>query len=414
MKPDVLIIGGGIIGLSAAYYLARGGVPVTVIDQGEMGRGSSYGNAGLICPCLSSPIAGPGVLTQGLQWLLDGDSPFYIKPRLDRHLLSWIWQFRSYCNQAAVDAAVPLLRDLQRASLVQFQEIIAREALECHLAAHGGLALYNTPAGWAHGQEEAQQMAHFGLQVSLLDGDAARALEPAVKPGVIGAVHHEEDAFLTPHLFVEGLNAAAAEHVAQLLPQTETLSFDQQNGRITTVHTTRGPIHPRQVILAAGAWSANIARELQFNLPLQPAKGYSITVHKPPNAPRKYLYLGEARVAVTPMGPWLRYAGTLELAGLDFSINQRRVQAILTAAAAYLVEGGAPEIVEIWRGMRACMPDGLPVIGRARQPSNLLIGTGHSTLGLSLGPITGQLLAELVQEQRPSWPIDALRPDRFH
>lgn len=256
-------------------------------------------------------------------------------------------------------------------------------------------------------------MQRFGLQVRLLDGDEARTLEPSIRPDVVGAVFHEEDAFLSPHLFVAGLAQAAAARGAALLPQTEVLSFEQRDGRITGIETTRGTFRPQQVILAAGAWSAPIAREMDFKLPLQPAKGYSITVQRPENAPQRYLYLGEARVAVTPMGPWLRYAGTLELAGFDFSINQRRVQAILRAAGDYLAAGGEADVVEIWRGMRPCMPDGLPVIGRAQRPANLLIGTGHSTLGLSLGPITGQLLAELVHEKRPSLPLDALRPERF-
>ena len=413
MDPDILIIGGGIIGMSAAYYLARQGTAVTVIDKGEMGSGSSYGNAGLICPCHSTPIAAPGVLTQGLKWLLDGESPFYIKPRLDRGLLSWLWQFRSYCNQEAFDTAVPLLRDMQRASLAQYQEIIDREQLACNFATHGGLLLYNTEEGLAHGVQEAHHLQRFGLQISVLDGDAARTLEPAIHPAVLGAVHLEEDAFITPHLFVQGLAQAAANHGAALLPRTEVLNFDRQDGRISAVHTTRGPFHPRQVILAAGAWSPLIARELDLSLPLQPAKGYSITVERPENAPHKYLYLGEAHVAVTPMGSWLRYAGTLELAGYDFSINQRRVKAILRAASSYLTPAEEPEIVEIWRGMRPCMPDGLPVIGRARQPDNLLIGTGHSTLGFSMGPITGQLLAELVLEKRPSLPLHPFHLERF-
>ena len=414
MDPDILIIGGGIIGISTAYYLAREDTCVTVIDKGEMGSGSSCGNAGLICPCHSTPIAAPGILTQGLKWLFDGESPFYIKPRLDRELLSWLWQFRSYCNQDAYDKAVPILRDMQRASLAQYQKIIVREQIACNFATNGGLTLYRTEEGLAHGLQEVEHMQRFGLQMSVLDGDAARAMEPAIHPSILGAIHLEEDAFITPHLFVQGLAQAAAQKGAILMPDTEVLSFARQDGRISAVHTTRGTFYPRQVILAAGAWSALIARELGLNLPMQPAKGYSITVQRPENAPHKYLYLGEARVATTPMGQWLRYAGTLELAGFDFSINQRRVNAIIRAAESYLTPGGEPENIEIWRGMRPCMPDGLPVIGRARKLNNLLIGTGHSTLGLSLGPITGQLLAELVQENRPSLPLHPFQIERFH
>ncbi len=413
MNPDVLIIGGGIVGISTAYYLARQGVAVTVIEKGNIGSGSSYGNAGLICPCHSTPLAMPGVLTQGLKWLLDAESPFYIKPRLDRDLIRWLWQFRSYCSQAHFDTAVPILRDMQRASLDLYRELIAEEAIACHFQQNGGLALYRTAEGLQHGADEARQMREFGLQMRVLDGPQARALEPSIHPDVLGAVHFEEDAFLTPHLFVEGLAEAAAAHGAAVLPQTELLGWAQENGRISAVQTTRGTLHPAQVVLAAGVWSAPLARRLGLKLPLQPAKGYSVTVQRPAAAPGKYLYLGEARVAVTPMGPWLRYAGTLELAGFDFTINQRRVEAIMGAVGRYLAGIGEAEVVEIWRGMRPCSPDGLPYIGRSRAPANLLIGTGHAMLGLSMGPVTGRLLAELVQEKRPLLPVQPFAVERF-
>jgi D-amino-acid dehydrogenase len=413
MNPDILIIGGGIIGISAAYYLAREGIAVTLIEKGEIGSGSSYGNAGLLCPCHSTPMAMPGVLTQGLKWLLDGESPFYIKPRLDRDLLNWLWRFRSYCNQAALETAVPLLRDMQRASLTLYRELIAQEQIACHFEQKGGLALFRTAAGLQHGQHEAEQMRQFGLQMTLLDGAAARALEPAIHPAVLGAVHYEEDAFLTPHLFLNGLAQAAAAHGALILPQTEVLGFEREKGRITAVNTTRGGMRAAQLLLAAGVWSAPLARDLGLHFPLQPAKGYSITVPRPAKSPRKYLYLGEAKVAVTPMGRRLRFAGTLELAGFDFTINQRRVNAILRAAGQYLVNGAQQEVVEIWRGMRPCSPDGLPFIGRSRAVTNLVIGTGHAMLGMSMGPVTGKLLGEIVQEKTPSIPLHPFRVERF-
>ena len=189
--------------------------------------------------------------------------------------------------------------------------------------------------------------------------------------------------------------------------------FAREKGRISAVNTPRGELRAAQILLAAGVWSAPVARELGVRFPLQPAKGYSITVPRPPNAPRKYLYLGEAKVAVTPMGERLRYAGTLELAGFDFSINRRRVDAILRAADAYLVQNEPQEAGEIWRGMRPCSPDGLPYIGRSRAIPNLIVGTGHAMLGMSMGPITGKLLGEIVQQQPPSIPLQPFRVERF-
>ncbi len=413
MRDEVLIIGGGIIGVSAAYFLARRGVVVTVIEKGEIGSGCSYGNAGLICPGLSEPIPAPGVLTQGLKWLLDAESPFYIKPRLNLDLLRWLWRFQSFCNQKWFNTAVPPIRDMQRASLALFHELIETEKLDCHFEQRGGLVVYRTKKGWAHGRHEADQMQRFGLQLEVLDGDAARALEPAIHPNIIGAIHHQEDAHITPDLFVTGLAKAAANYGAAFLTQAELLGFETEQGRITAVHTTRGKLQAEQYILAAGAWSTSIARDLKLKIPMQPAKGYSVTVKRPSTSPNMYLYLGEAKIAVTPMGPHLRFAGTLELAGFDFAINQRRVNAILRAADNYLADSGERELVEIWRGMRPVTPDGMPYIGRTNRYNNLVVATGHAMLGLSMGPVTGKLVAEIVEEERPSLDLAPFQVERF-
>ncbi|MCB9421566.1 MAG: FAD-dependent oxidoreductase [Ardenticatenaceae bacterium] len=408
-QDDVVIIGGGIIGVSTAYFLARSGVPVTLIEKGEIGAGSSSGNAGFICPGHSTPIPAPGVLTQGLKWLLDAASPFYIKPRLDKDLVSWLWRFQSFCNQKSFDTAVPLLRDWQRASLALFPQLIEQEKLDCHFAQKGSMILYKTEKGFAEGQHEAAILQRFGLAMSVLNGDEARELETAVHPDVIGGIYSPEDAHIAPDLFVRGLAQAAQAYGATILTQTEVMGFEVENGRITTLNTTNGSREIKEVVLAAGAWSTAVTRDLNLHIPMQPAKGYSITGRQPAPSPQMPLYLGEARVAVTPMGPNLRLAGTLELAGFDFSINRRRVQAIQDAANAYLVSANMPEPVEIWSGMRPCTPDGLPYVGRSRQYDNLIAATGHAMLGLSMGPITGQVAAELVLGKRPS-----LDPAPFH
>jgi len=413
MKEEIVIIGAGVIGISAAYYLAREGFSVTVIEKGTVASGSSFGNAGLLCPCLSTPIAMPGVLTQGLKWLLDAESSFYIKPRLDSDLLRWLWRFRSYCNQSAFDKAVPLLRDLSRASLDLYRELIDREDLACNFAQNGGLVLYRTESGFEHGRREAWQMQQFGLQMTVLDVAEAHALEPAIHSQIVGAIQLHEDAHLTPNLFVQGLAEAAQANGVSIWPHTELLSIEVENQRITVVESTRGRKEVGQLILAAGAWSALVARQIGINIPMQPAKGYSISVKRPHKSPHRYLYLGEAHVAVTPMGDILRFAGTLELAGFDFTINERRVNAIIRAAGTYLDQVGEKEQAEIWRGLRPCSPDGLPYIGRSQRISNLVVGTGHAMLGISMGPITGKLLAQVVAEKEPAIDLDPLRVERF-
>ncbi len=410
---NILIIGGGVIGVSTAYFLAEKGASVTLIEKGDVAAGSSYGNAGLVCPCHSVPLPAPGALTQGVKWLFNPESPFYVKPRLDADLLAWLWRFQSFANRKAYDRAVPLLRDLMRASLDLYQTIIERENLACYFEKSGGLVLYRTAAGLEHGQKETAVLQNHGLQMKLLSGDEVRQMEPLACPEIVGGIHYQEDAHLTPHLFVQGLAQAARARGANLLTQTELLEFTLDGGRITAVTTTRGTFRPEQLILAAGVWSSPLARQLGLKLPMQPAKGYSVTIKRPSPSPQTHLHLGEAKVIATPMGPYLRFAGTLELAGYDLSINRRRVRAILRAADDYLTGMEEKEIVEIWRGLRPCSPDGLPYIGRSTRVNNLIIAAGHAMLGISMGPITGQLAAELAAGERPSLDLAAFDVERF-
>ena len=410
---NILIIGGGVIGVSTAYFLAEKGASVTLIEKGDVAAGSSYGNAGLVCPCHSVPLPAPGALTQGVKWLFNPESPFYVKPRLDADLLAWLWRFQSFANRKAYDRAVPLLRDLMRASLDLYQTIIERENLACYFEKSGGLVLYRTAAGFEHGQKETAVLQNHGLQMKLLSGDEVRQMEPLACPEIVGGIHYQEDAHLTPHLFVQGLAQAARSRGANLLTQTELLEFTLDGGRITAVTTTRGTFRPEQLILAAGVWSSPLARQLGLKLPMQPAKGYSVTIKRPSPSPQTHLHLGEAKVIATPMGPYLRFAGTLELAGYDLSINRRRVRAILRAADDYLTGMEEKEIVEIWRGLRPCSPDGLPYIGRSTRVNNLIIAAGHAMLGISMGPITGQLAAELAAGERPSLDLAAFDVERF-
>ncbi len=410
---DILIIGGGIIGVSAAYFLSRQGIKVMLIEKGDICAGSSYGNAGLICPCLSIPIPAPGVLTQGLKWLLNPESPFYIKPRLNADLLRWLWLFQAHSNKQALHRAIPLLRDMQRSSLQLFRDLIKREKLSCHFEQVGGLTLFKTERGLAHGRDEVEEMQDFGLDMELLDGDALRELEPLIRPDIIGGIHCKEDAHLDPALFVSDLAKVAQANGAKLLTQTEVLGFETVGSRVITVNTTRGVFHPGQVVLAAGAWSTPIAQQLGIKFLMQPAKGYSITIKKPAKMPKRYFYLGEAKVAVTPIGSDLRFAGTLELTGLDLAINQRRVDAILQAGKNYLNGIDFDDTPEIWSGLRPCPPDGLPYIGRSRAINNLIVATGHAMLGVAMGPITGKLVTQIVREEEPELALTAFDVDRF-
>jgi D-amino-acid dehydrogenase len=413
----VVVIGGGVVGVCAAYYLAQAGARVTLVERGEIASGSSYGNAGLVVPSHSVPLAAPGALWRGIRWMADPESPFYIRPRLDPALLAWLWRFRAACTRAHVERALPVLRDLSHASLALFEELAAIPGLDFGFRHDGVLAAYRTDAGLAEGRHEARMLEARGLAAKALDGPAARDLEPALSHEVKGAVHFPDDAHLTPDRFVRGLARLAGSMGADLRTGTEVLAVSRRGRLVTGLETTRGPLPCDHVVLAAGAWSPELGRELGLSLPIQAAKGYSLTYEMPVSAPRIPLLLAEARVAVTPMrtehAPVLRLAGTLELAGLDLSIARRRLDAIRRAARQYLRVTEEPPLVEIWRGLRPCTPDGLPLLGRPRALDNLVVATGHAMLGVSLGPVTGKLVARLVAGERPQLDLAALDPDRF-
>lgn len=412
-QPDVLIIGAGVIGLCSAYYLAEQGRQVTVVEKGNICDGASCGNAGLIVPSSSIPLAAPGVLTQGLKWMLNPESPFYVKPCLDLDLISWLWQFRAACNETAVREGLPVLRDLHRASRDLFEELAADEGLEFGYEQKGLLALFTSHRHLDESLEEAQLLGEYGLEFEVLDAAQIRELEPCVLPEVIGGIHHREDAHLNPADFIHELVRVVQEMGVDLRRSTEVLSIEATSQQVSTVKTTHGAVQPEEVVLAAGSWSPRLVTGLRIKLPIQAAKGYSVTVRRPENSLATPLYLSKAKVAVTPMGEMLRFAGTLELAGLDMSINQRRVGAIRKAVRDYIAGIEGLELIEIWRGLRPCTPDGLPVIGRTDSYQNLVVAGGHAMLGLSLGPITGKLVSQIVCDEASDIDLMPLRLERF-
>lgn len=411
---SVLVVGGGVIGVCSAYFLAQEGFDVALVEQGDVAAGSSYGNAGLITPSDSLPLPAPGTLTKGLAWLLDPASPLYIPPRWDWELIRWLWRFRAAANGRTFQAHVPVLQALSRRSLELAEAIIAREHIDCHYRRRGLLILYRTSKGFEEGQHLAQLVKGFGLASEVWSRDAVAAKVPLVTDAVVGGMYFSTDAHLDPAAFVRGLAARLPAMGVHLHTHTEVIDFRVERGRVTTVVTTRGDWHPDQVVLAAGAWTPLLARHLGLRLPIQPAKGYSITVQRPEGFPELPLILDEAKVAVTPMGDRLRFAGTLELGGHSLTITRRRVEAIRQAVPRYLqLDPAAQPLVELWRGLRPCTPDGLPIIGRPQGLANLVIAAGHCMLGMTQAAATGKLVADLISGRKPEIDIQPFRVERF-
>ena len=411
-KTDVLIIGGGVIGVCAAYYLAEQGRSVTLVEKKDICAGSSYGNAGWLAYSYVLPIPMPGALSQGLKWLLDSSSPFYIKPRFNLDLLRWLWQFQAACTQDKVDQAIPPLTALNQLNETLYAELMANEALDCNYTHEGLLRLFTRQDDFKSGLKKAKTLQANGMEVSILDLEGVRRLESNVSSAVRGGIYIPKHAHLTPGHFVRGLAEAVQARGVEIKLGVEVVDFETVNAQITKVVTSRGDIEADQVILAAGAWSTPLAKKIGIHVPMQPAKGYALIFERPEICPQCPLSLADV-VAVTPMGDKLRCSSTFELVGFDGSINQRRVNAIEKMAHQYLDGLGDLNRVETWSGFRPATSDSLPIIGRSEIIKNLVIATGHAMLGITQGPGTGKLVAQLVEEEQPVIDLMAFRAERF-
>lgn len=415
-ETDVAIIGGGAIGICCAYYLWQQGRTVTVLEKGEIGAGCSDGNAGLIVPSHVIPLAAPGVIAQGLKWLFNPESPFYIKPRLRLDLLSWLWKFRGACNEAQMHAAIPVLRDLSLASVDLFEQLASLEGVSFAFQQNGLFMLFNSEKYRKDNQKMVDLAQGAGLDASMLTSDEVREIEPNLQSPITGGAYYRQDCHLDPALFIHALRQYLQAQGVTFYTDTEVRGLEQKNGQITSLTMSRRSLRAQEVVLAAGSWSPQLARDIGVKLPVQPAKGYSVTFDQPERPLRVPFLLSEAKVAVTPMADKLRFAGTLELAGLDPSINRRRAASILHTIPQYLPHISPESIgnAEIWSGYRPCTPDGLPFVGRPRRYANLTIATGHAMIGITLGPITGKLVSEIICDGMPSMNLTALHPERFN
>ncbi len=414
-RVDIAIVGGGIIGVCAAYYLAGEGRSVAVLERETICArgGATHSNAGLITPSDVYPLASPGALGQGMRWLLDSGSPFYIAPQARPRLARWLWMFSRAAARERAERAMPVQRGLLRASADLWAEIAAVPGVEFGYEQRGWLWSYRDQAAWEAGAAEASEAARFGAVSESWDAGRLRDEVPGAAPGVCGAVFYPEDAHCNPRLAVEELARLAAEKGAGLRPGTEVLDIETTGRRVTRLVTTGGEVLADTVVLAAGSWSPLLSRRLGLDLPIEPAKGYAVTVPRPVALPELPLYEAASHVAITPMGDRLRLAGTLELAGLDMRIRWNRVAAIRRGAGEALAGAAQLEPLELWRGLRPCTPDGLPIIGRAPRHDNLIVAAGHCMLGLGLGPITGKLVAQLVNGREPEIDLAPLRVERF-
>jgi len=415
MSKKIGIIGGGIIGLSTAYYLTKAGHHVTILDKDSMREGCSYGNAGMIVPSHFVPLAAPGMIAKGVKWMFDSKSPFYVRPRLSADLLRWGYLFYKSATEEKVAKAIPALKELSLFSRSCYQELSRELPFDFGYQERGLMMLYKTEEAEEEEKETAHLAAKHGIDAQVLAPEEIQKLEPDVRVDARGAVFFPGDAHLIPQLLVFKMKEHLQELGVDLVANTEVVDFDLDNGLIQSVNTTGGHYSFDEIILATGSWSGKVGKKLSLSLPMQAGKGYSFTLENVEKNLRIPSIFIEARVAVTPMGQSLRFGGTMEIVGVDHTINMNRVKGIVDSIPSYYpgMQVQLPSKDKVWHGLRPCTPDGLPYIGRVHNIKNLIVATGHAMLGLSLAPGTGRMISELVDEQPSSVSTSAFKVDRF-
>ncbi len=413
IKADVLIVGAGVIGLAAAYELSRAGAKVVVIDKFEPGYGCSYGNAGWITPCFAMPLPMPGMLFKSFKWLLDPESPLYIKPEFSATLISWLFRFMASMTQKQMLASVDALTKLSKQSLDLYKQLAATTDKPFSFQQKGLLMVAQSDDGLKYARSEMELVARNGIPGRLMQEEEARAFEPSLTKRIKGGVFFPEEAHAEPLQVTQTLAHEAQKLGAQIISKTEVIDFEMGANGITGARTTRGVFRAEQFVLATGSWSLRMGQTLGLKIPVLGGKGYAIITDPLSPNPQRPMMLVEKKVAVTPRNGTLRLAGTLELVNQDETFTTRRVEAIVRGAREFMNVPDQIRYHEIWRGLRPCTPDGVPVIGRTTRYPNLLVATGHQMLGLQSATGSGKLISDLLLGKPTDVDPKPYRADRF-
>lgn len=409
---QVLIIGGGIIGLSTAVQLAEKGVQVTLIEKNKIGFGCSYGNAGWMTPCFAMPLPMPGLLLKSMKWMIDPEGPLYIKPVPSVLLMKWLTKFLTSMTQSQAETAIEALVKLSQVSLDGYRAL-SQEYPEIGFEKKGLLMVGQSKAGVKAAVDEMNLVDRHGIPGKQMSVEEIKAFEPSLTGHLEGGVYFPEEAHGEPLKVVQALAKKAQKLGVDLREGVEFVHPNFKGSQIESIMTSQGILRAEKYVLATGSWSEELAKALRLSIPILGGKGYSMIVPPLSIQPKHSMMLVEKKIAITPRNGSLRIAGTLELVRQDFSITQRRVNAIIKGAREFLPVPQDLHVQELWRGLRPCTPDGVPLIGFSQKVPNLMLACGHQMLGLQAGFGTGTLVSDLIVHGKSDLDRQVYNPDRF-
>lgn len=417
MKKEIAIIGGGISGVCSAYFLHKSGYKVSIFDANKIGVECSYGNAGLIVPSHFETLSSPGILKKGLKWMLNPNSPFFLKPKFDLDLLKWIIRFNTFCTTKHVNENKHFLRDINLYSLDLYKQLKQSPDFEFDLKHSGLLMMCKEEKTLKEEQDLVKEAKKLGLDAEILNNDDLKKLEPNASFDVLGASYFKDDSKIQPYDFIIAIKNYLEKNGVSIYENCLIEDINISNGKVVSiVDSSMNNYTFDQYVFTTGIYTPKIAKKFNLNLPMQGGKGFSFITEK--NEALNFstpMILAEEKVAVTPYSDYVRFGGTMMLGVNDLTINNRRINNIKNAANSYIngLDISESSMKDIWAGLRPCSPDGIPYIGRSDSLSNLVIAAGHAMMGVSLGPATGKIVNDLINENNTDLDIQKMNLNRF-
>lgn len=404
MVYDAVIVGGGIVGLCNAYYLQKAGLNVAIVEEGEVAKACSFGNAGFLVPSHFVPLAAPGMIAKGMKWMFNPKSPFFLKPRLDTELFSWLWKFNAHCTKANVQKHQHFLKEISLYSKGLYQELYEGSDIDFSLS-HKGLLVVCQERESLEEEAEMVEASHtLGMKAKLLSAKELEAKEPEANFNALGAALYEEDSQIMPYDFAMSLKKHLLHVGVGIFEHSKVERFLKEGATIKGVKTAKAELLAKNVVLCAGVFSQGLAKELGVSIPMQAGKGFSFFLENTPLKLNSPCILAEAKVAVSPYENKIRFGGTMMISGNELSIQESRVEAIKDAANRYFAgfDSRAYNAKNVWAGLRPCSPDGIPYVGKVSSYENVFVNCGHAMLGISLAPATAKVITDMLCGHKPS------------